>query len=72
MGRASLQFDENPRGYMRDDTVCLKCDGTEGPAIIAASVLVPIFLVGVPLAVMRLERTRAFACKTPQVAALPA
>ena len=46
---------------MRDDTVCEKCSGTEGPAIIAASVLVPIFLVGVPLVVMRLERTRVFA-----------
>ena len=55
------RFEESPRSYMRDDTVCEKCSGTEGPAIIAASVLVPIFLVGVPLVVMRLERTRVYA-----------
>ncbi len=46
---------------MRDDTVCEKCTGREGPAIIAASVLVPAFLVGVPLFAMRLERTRVYA-----------
>ena len=46
---------------MRDDTVCEKCDGTEGPAIIAASIVVPIVVVGVPLIVMRLERARVYA-----------
>ena len=55
------KFEEDPRSYMRDDTVCEKCDGTEGPAIIAASVVVPIIVVGVPLVVMRLEHTRAYA-----------
>ena len=53
------KFDENPRSYMRDDTECEKCSGTEGPAIIAATVIVPILAVGVPLAVLRFARTRA-------------
>ena len=46
---------------MRDDTVCEKCNGAEGPAIIAASIVVPIVVVGVPLIVMRLERARVYA-----------
>ena len=48
---------------MRDDTECEKCTGREKPAIIAASILVPIVLVGVPLLVLRIERTRAVAYK---------
>ena len=48
---------------MRDDTECERCTGREGPAIIAASVLVPVVIVGVPLLVMRIEHTRAFAYK---------
>ena len=48
---------------MRDDTVCEKCDGTEGPVIVAASILLPIIIVGVPLLVMRLERTRTYTCE---------
>ena len=55
------KFQEDPRSYMRDDTVCEKCKGTEGPAIIAASIVVPIVVVGVPLIVMRLERARVYA-----------
>ena len=46
---------------MRDDTVCEKCTGREGPAIIAASIFVPVAIVGIPLIVMRLERTRVYA-----------
>ena len=48
---------------MREDTECEKCTGREGPAIIAASVLVPIVVVGVPLLVLRIKRTRAVAYK---------
>ena len=43
--------------------MCERCTGREGPAIIAASILVPTVLVGVPLLVLRIERTRAFAYK---------
>ena len=57
------KFDEDPRSYMRDDTECEQCTGREGPAIMAASVLVPVAVIGVPLAVMRIEHTRAFAYK---------
>ena len=57
------KFDEDPRSYMRDDTECERCTGREGPAIIAASVLVPVVVVGVPLLVLRIEHTRAFAYK---------
>ena len=46
---------------MRDDTECEKCTGREGPAIIAAAIVVPVLVIGLPLLVMRLERTRAFA-----------
>ena len=48
---------------MRDDTECEKCTGREKNSIIAASILVPIVLVGVPLLVLRIERTRAVAYK---------
>ena len=45
---------------MRDNTECERCTGREGPAIIAASVALPFFLVGAPLAILRFARTRAF------------
>ena len=46
---------------MRDDTECEKCTGRETPAIIAAVIVVPVLVIGLPLLVMRLERTRAIA-----------
>ena len=39
----------------------LAASGTEGPAIIAFSIIIPVVLVGVPMIVMRLERTRVYA-----------
>ena len=48
---------------MRDDMECERCTGREGPAIIAASVLVPVMIVGVPLLMLRIEHTRAVAYK---------
>jgi hypothetical protein len=55
------KFDDNPRSYMRDDTECEKCTGREGPAIIAATIAIPVLVIGLPLLMMRLEHTRAFA-----------
>ena len=46
---------------MRDDTECERCTGREGPAIIAVAIVVPVLVIGLPLLVMRLERTRAIA-----------
>ena len=57
------KFDEDPKSYMRDDTECEKCTGREGPAIIAASILVPVVIVGAPLIAFRIEHTRAVAYK---------